>query len=76
MAWQPSPRVDCEAPLDLSGVAGKTAVVTGGNFTPRPHIVIFKISNNKNSGASGIGEAYVRALYTAGWAEIASTSKS
>ena len=65
MAWQPGPRVDCETTPDLSHVANKTAVVTGGKFFPPYTFRCFNPLTTICLGTGGIGKAFVLALHNA-----------
>lgn len=56
--------IDCDVDFDPSSLKGKTAIVTGG-IDSKPECTA---SDTDLLGANGIGEAYVRALVTAGYA--------
>lgn len=55
--------VDCTIQLDVSGLKGKTAIVTGGKVHRK---LDFMFAAHLETGASGIGESYTRALAGAG----------
>lgn len=64
----PSQPVDCTIDFDARNIAGKVAVITGGQYqisnfdaVPMADQVLWL------TGASGIGEAYVRALADTGY---------
>jgi hypothetical protein len=56
--------VNCIEPFDVDLLKGKTAIVTGGMATDS---CSFFQNTHKKIGANGLGEAYVRALVTAGY---------
>lgn len=59
--------INCDPDVDAKNVEGKTAIVTGGKQPLKAMASNQQTEINKSKiGANGIGEAYVRALVTAG----------
>lgn len=58
--------VDCVAAFDASNVQGKLAIVTGGELAPSGLGSVRIPNADRPQGANGLGEAYVRALQSAG----------
>lgn len=66
--------IDCERDFDPSSVKGKTAIVTGGNQVQMLSQYHNLALAYRHTGASGLGEAYVRALVAAGYGTLRATS--
>lgn len=58
--------IDCNKPINVENLNGKTAIVTGGASYWYIEIE-YGASTDYMEGANGLGEAYVRALVAVGY---------
>lgn len=66
--YQHTGPIDCNGPFNTEGLKGKTAIVTGGKAHHEYFLSnITLIDIDDATGASGLGEAYVRALVNSGY---------
>jgi hypothetical protein len=64
--YTPSNPVNCDVDFDYSKLKGQTAIVTGGKFPSQPS-THYGYQTDYETGANGLGKAYVRSLVTAGY---------